>query len=202
MILDMHPVNPEPRLVARVVSVLENGGVIAYPTDSLYALGCDAANNRAVERLHKLKKSERAKPLTLVCRDLSEVAEYARVSNNAFRILKHHVPGPYVFILEASRMVPKLLTEKRKTIGVRIPSNPVARAIVEALGRPMLSTSVKDDAGAFIVDPQEIDRMVGARINLVIRAEEVGQEPSSVIEMISDQVRVVREGKGDVSYFR
>jgi len=202
MILEIHPINPEPRLLARVVSVLEGGGVVAYPTDSVYALGCDATNNRAVERLYKIKKSERHKPFSLLCQDLSQVSEYARVSNQSFRILRHHLPGPYVFILEASRLVPKLLTDRRKTIGVRVPSNPVARDLVLALGRPMLSSSIKDDQGEFVVRPQEVDRLLGWQINLVISAEEVGIVPSSIVSMVGDRIEIVREGKGDLSYFK
>jgi tRNA threonylcarbamoyl adenosine modification protein (Sua5/YciO/YrdC/YwlC family) len=202
MILQMHPVNPEPRLVARVVSALEAGGVVAYPTDSVYALGCDATSNRAVERLYKIKKSDRAKPFSLVCQDLSQLSEYARVSNNAYRILRHLTPGPYVFILEASRLVPKLLTDKRKTIGCRIPSNPVARDLVTSLGRPMLSSSIKDEEGEFMCDPERIDRAIGAQINLVIRAEEMGMIPSSVVSLVGDGVEIVREGKGDLDFLR
>src|SRR5687767_9235589 len=114
MILDIHPKNPEPRLIARVAAMLESGGIVAYPTDSVYAIGCDASNNRAVERLHWLQKADKHKPYALICRSLSEIAEYAKVSNGAFRALKAHLPGPYVFILEASRQVPKLLTDRRK----------------------------------------------------------------------------------------
>ncbi|MBI4859008.1 MAG: threonylcarbamoyl-AMP synthase [Candidatus Riflebacteria bacterium] len=201
MIIRIHPVNPEARLIARVVSVLEGGGVIAYPTDSVYALGCNAKNNRAVERLYKIKKSDRLKPFSLICSEISEISEYAKVSNQAFRILKHHLPGPYVFILEASRRVPKLLTDRRKTIGVRIPSNPVARMLAQGLGGPMLSSSCKTEDGEFMVDPEEIDRIYGPQISAVIHAEEVGQEPSSVISLVDDEVAIVRQGKGDLSFF-
>jgi tRNA threonylcarbamoyl adenosine modification protein (Sua5/YciO/YrdC/YwlC family) len=202
MILDMHPVNPEPRLIARVAAMLESGGIVAYPTDSVYAVGCDAANNRAVERLHKLQKSDRHKPYSLICRNLSEIAEYARVSTAAFRALKQHLPGPYVFLLEASRLVPKLLTDRRKTIGVRVPSNPVARELAEALGRPILSSSVKNAEGEFIVDPAEIDALIGPQINVVVRAGEVGAIPSSIVSLVGDSFEIIREGKGDVSSFR
>ena len=201
MILDLHPVNPESRLVARVVAALEAGGVIAYPTDSVYALGCDAMNNRAVERLHWLTKTDKHKPFSLVCRDLAEVSSYARVSNAAFRIMRHHMPGPYVFLLEAGRAVPKLLTDKRKHIGVRVPSNPAARDIVTGLGRPLLSASVKDDDGEFIVDAEAIDKALGKNLAMVVRSGEVGREPSSVISLVTDEPEIVRAGKGDVGYF-
>lgn len=202
MILDMHPVNPESRLIARAAAMLESGGIVAYPTDSVYGIGCDATNPRAVERLHKLQNSDKHKPYALICRSLAEIAEYARVSNGAFRAMKAHLPGPYVFILEASRLVPKVLTDRRKTIGVRMPGNPVARDLVNALGRPILSSSLKDEEGEFVVDPEEIDRLIGARINVVIRAEEVERTPSSVISLVDDTFEVIREGKGDVSFFR
>jgi len=202
MILEMHPVNPEARLIARAAAMLDSGGILAYPTDSVYGVGCDAANNRAVEALYKLQNSDRHKPYALICRSLSEVAEYAKVSNASFRIMKQHTPGPYVFILEASRLVPKILLDRRKTIGVRIPSNPVARDLVNALGRPILSSSLKNEAGEFVVDPEEVHRLIGARINAVIKAEEVGSTPSTVVSLVGDVVEVVREGKGDVSEFR
>lgn len=202
MIIDIHPVNPEARLIARVASMLDSGGIVAYPTDSVYAIGCDAANNRAVERLHKLQNSDKLKPYALICRSLSEIADYAKVSNGAFRVMKQHLPGPYVFILEASRRVPKLLTDRRKTIGVRMPSNPVLRDLAEALGRPILSSSIKNAVGEFEIDPQAIDRMIGAHLASVVRAEEVGHEPSSVVSLVGDNFEIVREGKGDVSFFR
>lgn len=202
MILEMHPVNPEARLIARAAAMLESGGVVAYPTDSVYGVGCDATNVRAVERLHKLQKSDRHKPYALICRSLAEISEYARVTNGAFRAMKAHLPGPYVFILEASRLVPKILLDRRKTIGVRMPANPVARDLVNALGRPILSSSVKNQEGEFVVDPEEIDRLIGPRINVVIRAEEVEAHPSSVISLVDDNFEIMREGKGDVSFFR
>lgn len=202
MILDMHPVNPESRLVARAAAMLESGGIVAYPTDSVYGVGCDATNVRAVERLYKLQNSDRHKPYALICRSLAEIAEYARVTNGAFRAMKAHFPGPYVFILEASRLVPKILLDRRKTIGVRMPSNPVARDLVNALGRPILSSSLKNEEGDLVVDPEEIDRLIGPRINAVIRAEEVERTPSSVVSLVDDRFEIVREGKGDVSFFR
>lgn len=202
MIIDIHPKNPEARLVARASSMLESGGILAYPTDSVYAIGCDAANNRAVERLHRLQKSDKHKPYALICRSISEIAEYAKVTNGAFRVLKAHLPGPYVFILEASRLVPKLLTDRRKTIGVRVPSNPVLHDLVEALGRPILSSSIKDEDGEFLNDPETIDRTIGAHLAAVVRAEDVGHEPSSIVSLVGDDFQIVREGKGDVSFFR
>ena len=202
MILDMHPVNPETRLIARAAAMLDSGGIVAYPTDSVYGVGCDATNARAVERLHKLQNSDKHKPYALICRSLAEISEYARVSNGAFRAMKAHLPGPYVFILEASRLVPKLMLDRRKTIGVRMPANPVARDLVNALGRPILSSSLKDEEGEFVVDPEEIDRLIGARINVVIRAEEVERTPSSVVSLVDDNFEVIREGKGDISFFR
>lgn len=202
MILDMHPVNPEARLIARAAAMLESGGIVAYPTDSVYGVGCDATNVRAVERLYRLQKSDRQKPYALICRSLAEISEYARVSNGAFRVMKAHFPGPYVFILEASRLVPKILLDRRKTIGVRIPSNPVARDLVNALGRPILSSSLKTEEGDLAVDAEEIDRLIGPRINVVIRAEEVEPTPSSVISLVDDNFEIIREGKGDVSFFR
>ena len=202
MILDMHPVNPEARLIARAAAMLDSGGILAYPTDSVYGVGCDATNVRAVERLYKLQNSDRHKPYALICRSLAEISEYARVTNGAFRVMKAHLPGPYVFILEASRLVPKILLDRRKTIGVRMPANPVARDLVAALGRPILSSSLKDEEGEFAVDPEEIDRLIGPRINVVIRAEEVERTPSSVVSLVDDNFEIIREGKGDVSFFR
>lgn len=202
MILDLHPVNPEARLIARAAAMLDSGGILAYPTDSVYGVGCDATNVRAVERLYKLQNSDRHKPFALICRSMAEIAEYARVTNGAFRVMKAHLPGPYVFILEATRLVPKVLLDRRKTIGVRMPSNPVARDLVNALGRPILSSSLKDEEGDFAVDPEEIDRLIGKQINAVLRAEDVERTPSSVVSLVDDVFEIIREGKGDVSFFR
>lgn len=201
MILAIHPANPEPRLVARVVAILERGGVVAYPTDTVYALGCDAQNNRAVERLYRTKRDARAKPFSLVCRDFSELALYARVSDYAYRVLRHHLPGPYVFILEASRMAPKLLTSRRKAIGVRIPANPVAQELVRGLGRPILSTSLRDAGGEMVSDAAVADALVGKGIDLVVDGGDVGKVPSSVVSLVDDQPAIIRSAKGDLSYF-
>jgi len=199
MLLALHQDNPESRLVRRIAAVLEDGGVIVYPTDSVYAFGCDATSKRAVEKLYRVTKADKVKLMTLVCAEFSQVSEFARVSQFAFRTMKQYMPGPFVFVLEASRMVPKLLLQKRKTIGVRIPANPIAQSIVAALGRPLLTTSVKDEDGFFISDPEVIHDVYRLQVELVIDGGLCGTTPSTVIDLIGDEAEVIREGKGEVS---
>src|ERR1051325_6057227 len=157
VLLSMNPDHPEPRKVARVVDMLQKGEVIAYPTDTVYGLGCDLMNKRAIDRLYQIKGMDRSQPLAFICPDLSEIAKYAIVDNAIYRVLRRFLPGPYCFILEATREVPRLVQTKRKTIGIRIPKHEVVRAVVSELGRPIISTTAHRPGGEIHVDPHEID---------------------------------------------
>ena len=198
MLMSINPEHPEPRKVARAAALLEAGEVIAYPTDTVYGLGCDAQNRKAIDRLYAIKGIERGHPLAFICPDLSDIARYAIVEKYHYRILKRLLPGPYTFVLEATREVPKMLhTSKRKTVGIRVPDNPVAIAIVRALGRPMVSTTAQRPGQPPEVDPHEID-YVFPGLGLVIDAGGGGDLPTTVVDLTTMPPSVIREGAGSV----
>jgi tRNA threonylcarbamoyl adenosine modification protein (Sua5/YciO/YrdC/YwlC family) len=202
LLLAINPENPEPRKVARAVSLLKEGGVIAYPTDTVYGLGCDLFNRKAIERLCEIKRVKKEHPLAFVCADLSDIARYAIVENHQFRILKRYLPGPYCFILEATREVPKLVQSKRKTVGIRIPNHPVARAVAKELGSPLVSTTAQRLGEEFPeIDPNEIDDMFPG-LSLVLDAEAGGRIPTTIIDLTQGAPIVVREGAGPVDDFQ
>ncbi|MCU0656614.1 MAG: L-threonylcarbamoyladenylate synthase [Polyangiaceae bacterium] len=198
MLVEINPEHPEPRKIQRAVDALERGDVIAYPTDTVYGLGCDLFNKKAVDRLYQIKGMDRARQLAFICPDLSDIARYAIVENPAYRILKRMLPGPYCFILEATREVPRLVQSKRKTVGIRIPNHEVILAVTRALGRPVISTTAnlpgEEDA---LIDPDEIDdRFPG--LALVLDAGAGGKIPTTVVDLTSTPPTIVREGAGAV----
>lgn len=195
MLLEINVEHPEPRKLQRAIDVLQRGGVIAYPTDTVYGLGCDLMNKGAIERLYQMKGMSRQKNLAFICHDLGDIAKYAVVDNWAYRILKHHLPGAYVFILPATREVPKMLLSKQKTVGIRVPDHPVVVALAKELGRPVISTTATGDDGEALIDPAEIrDRYRG--IDLVLDGGAGGVEPSTVVDLSQGHVEIVREGAG------
>ncbi|HKU38688.1 MAG TPA: L-threonylcarbamoyladenylate synthase [Polyangiales bacterium] len=190
--------HPEPRKIAHAIAALEKGEVIAYPTDTVYGLGCDILSRRGVEALYRMKNMRNDQLLSFVCPDLSDIARYAIVGDAAYRVMRRLLPGPYTFILAATKEVPRALRMKRKTVGVRVPSHPVTLALTRALGRPLVSTSAAYE-GEYLIDPGEIeDRFPG--IALVMDAEGVGLTPSTVIDLSGDEPVVVREGAGPVDF--
>jgi tRNA threonylcarbamoyl adenosine modification protein (Sua5/YciO/YrdC/YwlC family) len=197
-ILPISPEHPEPHRVHRAVAILEAGGVIAFPTDSYYGLGCDLANKKAIERIYALKARDRRKPLSVICSDLSEISRYAKVSNFAYRALKRLTPGPFTFVLEATREIPDALESKQHTVGIRIPNAPVALALVEMLGRPLVSTSAAAPDGEPLIDPQEILDVFGHGLDLIIDGGYQLHEPSTVLSLIGDEVEILRQGKGEI----
>ncbi|HEX8961315.1 MAG TPA: L-threonylcarbamoyladenylate synthase [Geobacteraceae bacterium] len=200
MLLQINPDNPQPRLIARVVEVLRGGGVIAYPTDTTYGIGCSIFNKRGIERIYLLKQREKKKPFSFICADLSEVARYARVSNYAFKVLRRHLPGPYTFVLEASSVVPDLLITRQKTVGIRIPDNAICRAIVTELGHPIITTSANRSGDEPIGDPFTVEQELGNDLDLVVDGGVLSADVSSVVSLIGDVAGVLREGVGDVSW--
>jgi tRNA threonylcarbamoyl adenosine modification protein (Sua5/YciO/YrdC/YwlC family) len=202
--IQIHPQNPQPRLISQAVACLRAGGLIIYPTDSGYALGCHIGDKKALDRIRRIRKLDKHHNFTLVCRDLSELSTYARVDNASFRVLKSHTPGPYTFILRASMEVPNRLQHpKRKTIGIRVPSNPIAQALLDALGEPIMSTSlIVDDYEMGFVDPDEIYEHFKAKVDLIINGGTAGDKPSSVLDLTEGYPIIVREGAGDVSEFK
>lgn len=200
MILDINPHNPQQRLIAKVVETLEKGGIIAYPTDTTYGLGCSIFNKKGIERIYLIKQREKKKPFSFICSDLSEVARYAKVSNYAYKILKRYLPGPYTFVLDATSIVPDLLVTKQKTVGIRIPDNPICLSIVRSLGHPIITTSANISGEEPIGDPFLVDQIMGRQIDLVVDGGVLSAEVSSVVSLIGDYPEVLRQGIGDVSW--
>lgn len=201
MIISINRQNPQLRLIRRVVEVLGKGGVIGYPTDTIYGIGCDLFNKEAIERIYKLKKHKRNKPLSFICSDLKDISRYARVSNYAYKTMRRLLPGAYTFILEATKLVPKMVMTKQKTVGIRVPDNPICLALVGELGHPIISTSVYRPDEELYSDPREIEERFGKSLDLVIDGGIIVAEHSSIIDLTDEVPKVIRRGKGDVSAF-
>jgi tRNA threonylcarbamoyl adenosine modification protein (Sua5/YciO/YrdC/YwlC family) len=196
MVISINPQNPQKRLVTKACEALEQGKIIAYPTDTFYGIGCDLMNKKGIELIYKLKNRPLKQPFSIVCDSLKEISLYAQVSNYAYKTMKRCLPGPYTFILEATQLVPKIMMTKRRTVGIRVPDNKICLAIVRTLGRPIISTSAGFD------DPSSIEEAYRKNLELVVDGGALFPEPSSVISLIDDVPEVIREGKGDVSLFR
>jgi len=203
--MKVHPDNPESRKIIHVVEILKQGGVIVYPTDTIYGVGCDLMNRKAVERLCRILDIKPQKlDLSFICNDLSHISEYARrIDTPVFKILKKLLPGPYTFILESSSRVPKILDVNKKTVGIRIPDHNIPRAIVKHLGNPLITSSIKNDdvIKAYTTNPEEIYEDFKEKVDLVIDGGAGGNVPSSVIDCTGDQMIILRKGLGDVALF-
>lgn len=195
-IVEVDPVHPQPRTIERAVKVLEDGGLIAYPTDTYYGVGCDLNSKKAIDRLYGVKNRDRRKPLAILCPDLSDVARYAKVSNFAYRIMRQLTPGPFTFVLEATKLVPDMMQSKQKQVGIRVPQAPLMLAIAAALGRPIVTTSATDMDGRVLTDAKEIKDELGQRLDLILDGGPQPDEPSTVVSLIDDQIEVLRQGKG------
>ena len=200
-LLEIHPTDPQPRLVASLVNEIRRGGLIAYPTDSSYAFGCHIGDKRAMDRIRRIQRTDKHHNFTLVCRDLSEISLYARVDNWAYRMLKSMTPGPYTFILQATREVPKRLQNpKRRTIGLRVPDHPLVHAMLESLGEPIMSSTLSlPNSDMPLTDPLEIQELIGHEIDVIVDAGPAGIEPTTVIDLSHGTAEVLRVGRGDVS---
>lgn len=199
----VHPVDPQRRLLIQAADIIRAGGLIVYPTDSSYAFGCRTSDKAALERIRRIRGVERDHEFTLVCRDLSELATYARVDNWAYRLLRSLTPGPYTFILKATHEVPKRLQDpKRRSIGLRVPDNPIALALLDALDEPIMSsTLILPGDELALTEPSEIRDVLGNRVDLVIDGGAGGLEPTTVVDLSGGDFKVLRYGKGDVSAF-
>lgn len=198
MLLHIHPENPQPRQIKTVVECLQRGGVIIYPTDTIYGLGCDILQHRAIERVCRIKNVDPKKAqLSFICSDLSHLSDYAKQLNTAtYRLLKEYLPGPYTFILPASKMVPRILQSKKDTIGLRIPDNKIAMAIINELGRPILSASLPGEMVEDYTDPEIMYENFMNEVDMVIDGGIGGIEPSTVIDCTKEEYEVIRQGAG------
>jgi tRNA threonylcarbamoyl adenosine modification protein (Sua5/YciO/YrdC/YwlC family) len=201
MIVEIDAENPQQKTIRRVVEVIKDGGLIAYPTDTIYGIGCDIFNKSSIEKVYQIKKMPRYKPLSFICADLKDISRYAQVSNTAYKVMKRLIPGPYTFILAATRVVPKIMLTRRRTVGIRVPDNRICLSIVEELGNPIISTSASVTEDELMSDPLDIETKFGHSLALVIDGGVLVSEPSSMIDLTETSPRVVREGKGDVSMF-
>ena len=201
MALKVHPDNPQGRHIQRAVETLRDDGVIIYPTDTVYGIGCSIYSTRAIERVYEIKQQDRNKPFSFICSDLSHISEYAKVSNAAFRLMKQLIPGPFTFILPASRLkqLPKSMISKRKTVGIRVPRNPACLALIKELGHPILNASISDIDGDIINDPEVIEERFGKRVDLILDGGKSLLEFSTILDLTEDRPIIVREGAGDVS---
>lgn len=198
MLVKLYNENPNPREIAKIIEVLKDGGIIIYPTDTVYAMGCDALNVRAIERICKIKDIHPQKHrLSIICNDLSNISEYAKVSNPVFKLMKKNLPGPFTFILNATSSLPKIY-KNRKEVGIRVPDNNIIRTLVCELGNPILTTSVRDadDILEYATDPELIDEAYTNIVDIVIDGGYGGLEPSTVIDCTGEEIEIIRQGKG------
>jgi tRNA threonylcarbamoyl adenosine modification protein (Sua5/YciO/YrdC/YwlC family) len=200
MLLEINPFGPEPRKIRRAVDALEAGEVIGYPTDTVYGLGCDMFNKKALTRLYQIKGMDREQRLAFVCRDMTEIARYAVMHDRVFKILRKYLPGPYCFILEATHDVPRAIQGHRKTVGVRIPNHPVALALVEGLGRPIVSSTAARHGEVPHIDPRELD-VEFQGLAMVLDCGPGGTDPTTVVDLTGDRPEVIRPGAGDTAPF-
>jgi tRNA threonylcarbamoyl adenosine modification protein (Sua5/YciO/YrdC/YwlC family) len=201
-ILSVDPEHLKGRLIQRAAEVLRQGGVIIYPTDTVYGLGCDITNKAAVERIRRIKGRDAKKPMSFVCADLTDTSQYAHISNFAYRILRRFLPGPYTFVLPATKETPRILQTKQRTVGLRVPDHSVALGLVNDLGNPIISTSANRSEQEIITEPWALEETFGGEVDLIIECGPLPVQPSSVISLIDDRVEILREGLGDLSFFK
>ena len=201
MLLKINPQNPQERQISRVVDIIKKGGIVAYPTDTFYGIGCDIMNKKAIEKIYAIKQRNKNKPFSFICPDLKNISQYAKVSNFAYRNMKRLLPGPYTFVLSGSKLVPKIMLTKRKTAGIRVPDNKIALAITNELGHPVISTSATRPDGQIFEDPSLLHDYFIKTIDVVIDGGPVSGFPSSVVSLIDDIPEIIRYGAGDVKIF-
>ena len=202
IMISIHPENPQDRLIQQAAEVLAKGGIIAYPTDTVYGIGCDIFCKQSIDKIFLLKGKSKHAPLSFICPDLKDISNYAYVSNKAYKVMRQLLPGPYTFVLKGTRLVPKLMITKRKTVGIRIPDNKICIALLKELGHPIVSTSASLRDDVIFNDAEEIDIHIGHALDLIIEGGVLGMTPSSVVDLTDDSFRVLRRGKGDISQFQ
>ena len=199
--ITINPDNPQPRLIQKAATILHQGGIIAYPTDTIYGIGCNVFNKKAIERIYQIKQKSRKEPLSFICPDLKNVSKFAILSNPDYKIMRRLFPGPYTFVLKGTRVVPKLMLTKRKTVGIRVPNNNICLMLLNVFGNPIVSTSVSVGDNGFFNDPYDIEDRLGRALDLIIDGGVLGFESSSVIDLTNQPPSILRRGKGDVSFF-
>jgi len=202
MLVSINSENPQMRLIRKAADILEGGGIVIYPTDTVYGIGCDLLNRRAIERIYDIKQRNRKQPFSFICADLKDISQYAIVPNYAYKVMKRLLPGPYTFILDASRLVPRIILPKRKTVGIRVPDNSICLALVSAFGRPIISTSVTTAQDEIMTDPFEIEEKFRHCVDMVIDGGILPPAESSVVSFLEEVPEVIRVGKGDVNIFQ
>jgi tRNA threonylcarbamoyl adenosine modification protein (Sua5/YciO/YrdC/YwlC family) len=198
---ELHPVTPQLRFINKAVEVLRSGGVVIYPTDTVYGIGCDIFNREALERVYYIKQEAGTKLFSFICPNLKDIAKYARVSDYAYKTMKKLLPGPYTFVLPAAKEVPKKLWTKRETVGIRVPDNNIALELTKELGNPIVSTSVTKRNGEPLHNPEEIKAIFDNQVDLMLAAGTLDSEPSSIVDLSGEEPEILREGSGDVSFF-
>ncbi len=201
MLIEINPDNPQKRLIKQIAQTLRDGGIIAYPTDTHYGIGCDIMNKKAIQSIYQLKHRNKEKPFSFICSDLTNISQYAKISNYAYKTMRRLLPGPYTFILEGSKLVPKIMLTRRKTAGIRVPDNTICVELVNELGNPIISTTAKTTEGEIFLDPSFIQDYFQSRLDYVIDGGPVPGKSSSVISLCDDIPEVIREGLGDVGIF-
>ncbi|MDZ7640614.1 MAG: L-threonylcarbamoyladenylate synthase [Desulfurivibrio sp.] len=200
MLLEINPDNPQPRLIKRVVEALRQGAVICYPTDTVYGIGCDIFNQKAVKRIYQLKRRPLGQPFSFICADLKDISNYAHVSNTGYRVMRKSLPGPYTFVLPATKLVPKIMMSKQKTVGIRVPDNRICLELVAGLGNPILTTSAApDDPDSRQLQAFEVEERYGQLVDYTIDGGPLSEaQPSTVVSLVDDELTVLRPGKGDL----
>jgi len=201
-IVAINPSNPQPRLIGQAVEVLQHGGVICYPTDTMYGIGCDIFNQKAVKLVHQIKRRPKDKPFSFMCASLTNISQYGHVGNTAYRLMRKNLPGPYTFVLSGTKLVPKIMLTRQKTVGIRVPDHPICQALLESLPNPLLNTSASlEEDEEPVCSCYDVDRLFGRQVDLIIDGGEIVPVPSTVISLLSEQPEVLRVGKGDIDPF-
>lgn len=200
-ILEINPSTPQPRLINQVVETLRRGGVICCPTDTMYGIGCDIFDQKAVKRVYQIKRRPKDKPFSFMCSSLTNISDYGHVGNTAYRLMRKNLPGPYTFVLSGTKLVPKIMLTKQKTVGIRVPDHSICLAIIEALGNPLLNTSASLEDDDPVRTCYDADRLFGKQVDLIIDGGEIVPAPSTVISLLTEQPEILREGKGDIAGF-
>ncbi|MBW6520518.1 MAG: threonylcarbamoyl-AMP synthase [Desulfoarculaceae bacterium] len=202
MLININPENPQLRLIQQVVEQLRAGAIICYPTDTGYGVGCDLFHPKAIKRLMQIKKRPAGKPFSFMCSSLKDISDYAHVSNTAYRLMKKNLPGAYTFVLPGSKLVPKIMATRQKTVGIRVPDHPICLLLLETLGNPIVNTSIPVESDHQVpTEAYEIDMILGNRVEVIIDGGPVYPDPSSVIQLTGDCPEILRQGKGDITPF-